>query len=146
MLSPWIFCTRNHKLWCFSLTIKVLKKFAELPNVMRCNKVAFSYSQLFWKDGKFPKSDCNVVLQICPTSKLCIAIIAHWPQFLSCADLRLWCWIQNQHSSVFCTYFGTHFLAPFLKPDSIFPQIYALQRCPQCLVLTVLQRTLKNRS
>ena len=76
---------------------------------MRCNKVAFSYSQLFWKDGKFPKSDCNVVLQICPTSKLCIAIIAHWPQFLSCADLRLWCWIQNQHSSVFCTFLKTRF-------------------------------------
>ena len=104
---------------------------------------------------QFPKQESNVQLQICLTSKLCIAIIAHMhkecPQFPSCRDLRfpvlypqpafflflhpLWeCtpisarnikltnrisrnsllvvisafpfFIQNQHSSLFCTHYG----------------------------------------
>ena len=41
---------------------------------------------------QFPKQESNVQLQICLTSKLCIAIIAHMhkecPQFPSCRDLR----------------------------------------------------------
>ena len=88
------------------------QKVAEIPNVMRCNKVALSYSQLF---EKILKSWYLQIRQIRNVTCLCRSVVPPGCALQSSHTLAaipfLCFWIQN--SSL------------FLERNSLFPQIYA---------------------
>ena len=88
------------------------QKVAEIPNVMRCNKVALSYSQLF---EKILKSWYLQIRQIRNVTCLCRSVFPPGCALQSSHTLAaipfLCFWIQN--SSL------------FLERNSLFPQIYA---------------------
>ena len=88
------------------------QKVAEIPNVMRCNKVAFSYSQLF---ENILKSWYLQIRQIRNVTCLCRSVFPPLCALQSSHTLAaipfLCFWIQN--SSL------------FLERNSLFPQIYA---------------------
>ena len=88
------------------------QKVAEIPNVMRCNKVALSYSQLF---EKILKSWYLQIRQIRNVTCFCRSVFPPRCALQSSHTLAaipfLCFWIQN--SSL------------FLERNSLFPQIYA---------------------